>query len=65
MTTISSLVDSLIGFTPTYSETDVNGLITRVTDWRYIACAVMLVLSVVLLYHSLITILRMIGGRKK
>lgn len=65
MNPISNLLDAIIGIQPQIYITDVNGIITKVTDWRYIACVFLMMAFIIMLYHSLITVLRIIGGRIK
>lgn len=60
---IYQLVDNLIGITQQLYVENLDGtVLIRILDIRYITCAIVLILSIIFIFYSLIQILRIIGG---
>lgn len=65
MNTIVMIISGLIGRPPILTQVDINGLITKVTDWEYIFAGTLLLLGAIGVFYGLITILRIVGGMFK
>jgi len=58
------ILDTLIGTSPIISEVDSRGLITSVTDWRYIIAGVLVAIAVIAVIKTLHIIISQLGGKK-